>query len=130
MVAEGDRWVPSIERSESDRVRLILKKRASEWESARESRQEVFKFTMNITSPDSATDHGISWKVLFESVPAVHALVRDVTEVEAVWIVWLGCGFDCPALYVKIPWYDEFVLCFTEGDVKIRYLVDCILLHV
>ena len=58
-------------------------------------------------------------------------LIGNFDEVQEVWIVWLGCGLDCPGLYVQKVGGEAFVLHFTEGGISVlRYVLDCILWHV
>jgi hypothetical protein len=116
---------------ESDRIRRILNERARKWELERQSQPWPFRFTMNITSADSSTDHGIAWRLLFRSIPAMHTVLGNFDDVKEVWIVWLGRGLGCPGLYIQKVGGEEFVLHFTEGGISVlRYVLDCILWHV
>jgi hypothetical protein len=116
---------------ESDRIRRILNERARKWELERHSQPWPFWFTVNITSADSLTDHGIAWRLLFRSIPAMHIVLGNFDDVKEVWIVWLGRGLGCPGLYTQKVGGEEFVLHFTEGGISVlRYVLDCILWHV
>jgi hypothetical protein len=86
---------------------------------------------MNIASADSSTEHGIAWRLLFRSIPAMHNVLGNFDDVKEVWIVWLGRGLGCPGLYIQKVGGEEFVLHFTEEGISVlRYVLDCILWHV